>query len=33
MSKNGVRYADEFKQKIVELYRSGSITILISSPN
>ncbi len=23
MSKNGVRYSDEFKQQIVDLYRSG----------
>lgn len=31
MSKNGVRYTDEFKKQIVELYRSGHSVNHLSS--
>lgn len=30
MSKNGVRYSDEFKQQIVDLYNSGSSVTSLS---
>ena len=30
MSKNGVRYTDEFKQQIVDLYRSGQSVSYLS---
>ncbi|WP_213818660.1 transposase [Garciella nitratireducens] len=29
-SKNGIRYSDEFKQQIVDLYRSGKTVIDLS---
>lgn len=31
MSKNGIRYTDEFKQQIVDLYNSGSSVACLSS--
>lgn len=31
MSKNGIRYTDEFKQQIVDLYRSGNTVSYLSS--
>lgn len=30
MSKNGIRYTDEFKQQIVDLYRSGQSVAYLS---
>ena len=30
MSKNGIRYSDEFKQQIVDLYRSGQSVSCLS---
>lgn len=30
MSKNGIRYTDEFKQQIVDLYRSGQSATYLS---
>ena len=30
MSKNGIRYSEEFKQQIVDLYRSGSSVTYLS---
>ncbi|MBE5965754.1 MAG: transposase [Lachnospiraceae bacterium] len=30
MSKNGIRYSDEFKQQIVDLYNSGQSVIELS---
>lgn len=31
MSKNGIRYSEEFKQQIVDLYKSGSSVSYLSS--
>lgn len=31
MSKNGIRYTDEFKKQIVDLYNSGSSAAYLSS--
>jgi transposase len=31
MSKNGIRYSEEFKQQIVDLYNSGSSVSYLSS--
>ena len=31
MSKNGIRYSEEFKQQIIDLYQSGSSVSYLSS--